>query len=185
MNWSVLPNVITILRVILLFPLSYFMLLPDYKIALVLFFIAGFSDAVDGFLAKRFAWTSRFGAILDPLADKALLVLTMAILTFNQQLSLYLFITVAARDLLIVTGAFLYHKYVAHYDMAPSKLSKFNTFVQILLVTTVLLHLGYREFPSFFIDYLVWLTFATTISSGLHYLWVWGRKMKIDANHKI
>lgn len=184
MNWSLIPNVITVLRVILLFPLSYYLLLPDYKIAVILFFVAGFSDALDGFLAKQFSWTSRFGAILDPIADKALLVLTMAILTYTNKLILILFITVAVRDLLIVSGAYYYHRWVAHYEMAPSVYSKFNTFVQILLVTSILVSLGFRPLPELYLQGLISLTFITTIGSGLHYLYVWGNKMKTELNNK-
>jgi cardiolipin synthase len=77
MNWRFLPNLITLIRIFLLIPLTYFLLVKNYKVGVILFFIAGFSDALDGFLAKRFSWVSRFGAIMDPLADKALLIVTM------------------------------------------------------------------------------------------------------------
>jgi len=178
MNWSFLPNLITMLRVILLVPLAYYLLLPDYKVALIIFFIAGFSDAIDGFLAKRFSWVSRFGAIMDPLADKALLVLSMAILAFNHQLSLPLFITVACRDILIVSGAYYYHRRIGPYEMLPSLLSKANTFVQLLLVTSLLVSLGYKNMPDIYLKGLVILTFITTIASGLHYLYIWSKKMQ-------
>ncbi len=178
MNWSILPNLITLLRVVLLFPLSVLLLKEDYTFALILFVIAGFSDALDGFLAKHFSWVSRFGAILDPLADKALLVVTMAILTYNQQIEWALFAIVAARDLYIIAGAYYYHHRVGPYIMQPSYLSKLNTFVQLLLVSSLLLSLGYYPLPDLFIQLLIWITYFTTVSSGIHYTWIWGRKMQ-------
>lgn len=184
MNWSYLPNIITVLRVILLFPLTYFLLVENYQVAVIIFFVAGFSDALDGYLAKRFSWVSRFGAIMDPLADKALLVLTMAILTINQEISWPLFITVAVRDIYIVSGAYYYHWLLGPYEMAPSKLSKLNTFVQLLLVTTLMVSLGYRPLSEWLINFLIAMTFATTISSGVHYTWVWGKKMRRELGRR-
>ncbi|MBV1909115.1 MAG: CDP-alcohol phosphatidyltransferase family protein, partial [Kangiellaceae bacterium] len=87
MNWNQLPNVITLIRLLLLVPLAFYLSKADYRVSLVIFFIAGLSDALDGFLAKSFNWVSRFGSILDPIADKALLVLTMGLLTLNQKIS--------------------------------------------------------------------------------------------------
>jgi len=180
MKWSFIPNLITVLRVLLLFPLSYLLLQGEYHAAVIIFFIAGFSDALDGFLAKRFFGVSRFGAILDPLADKALLVLTMAILTYNQKLSWTLFATVAARDLYIVGGALYYHWRVGPFEMAPSLLSKFNTFIQLSLVTLLLVSLSYLQLPPVLIQGLVLLTYLTTVTSGIHYTWVWGRKLRAE-----
>ena len=165
-------------------PLTYYLVNENYKVSVIIFFVAGFSDAIDGYLARHFSWASRFGAIMDPIADKALLVLTMALLTVNSQLSLALFITVAVRDLLIVTGAYYYHWRLGPYDMAPSKLSKFNTFVQILLVTSLLVSLSFANLPILFIDALIGLTFVTTISSGVDYFWVWGKKMQLELDNK-
>jgi len=178
MNLSFLPNLITIIRILLLIPLSYLLIQQDYSTALILFIVAGASDALDGFLAKQFSWVSRFGAILDPLADKALLVFTMAILTYNGVISWLLLSIVFARDISIVLGGYYYHYRLGPFEMQPSYLSKFNTFVQILLVTSYLISLGYKQLPALYIDSLVVLTYVTTVSSGLHYVWVWGAKFK-------
>lgn len=143
-----------------------------------MFFIAGFSDALDGFLAKRFCWESRLGSILDPLADKALLILTMVILAINGHLSWWLFALVAFRDIYIVIGAYYYHRQAGPYSMQPSGLSKLNTFVQLLLVTSILVSLGLISLPQWYIDTLVYLTYFTTLSSGIHYTWLWSKKLK-------
>ena len=178
MNLSFLPNLITLIRVILLVPLSIYLIQEEYTLAFYLFMIAGFSDALDGFLAKRFAWVSRFGAILDPLADKALLVVTLALLTYQEKISWILFILVVLRDIYIVAGAYTYHKLIGPYEMHPSRLSKFNTFVQLLMVTSVLASLEFIKLPLLYLQFLVALTYVTTISSGIHYTWLWGGKAR-------
>ncbi|TQV84533.1 CDP-alcohol phosphatidyltransferase family protein [Aliikangiella coralliicola] len=184
MNWSMLPNFITLLRVVLLVPLSLLLLDENYTYALMLFIVAGFSDALDGFLAKHFSWVSRFGAIVDPLADKALLVVTMTILVINGVLSWTLLIVVAIRDIFIVAGAYYYHYRLGPYKMQPSYLSKFNTFIQLLLVSGLLVSLGYHPIPPTFITVLIWLTYFTTVSSGVHYGVVWGKKFKQELQLK-
>jgi cardiolipin synthase len=182
MNWRFLPNLITLIRIFLLIPLTYFLLVKNYKVGVILFFIAGFSDALDGFLAKRFSWVSRFGAIMDPLADKALLIVTMFVLTLNGHLSWWLLGLVIFRDVYIVLGAYLYHKKIGPYEMQPSQLSKLNTFIQLLLVMLILVSMSYYEIPDLWINSLVILTYLTTITSGFHYTWVWGKRFKNAIN---
>ncbi len=184
LNWNQLPNVITSLRLLLLVPLAFYLTIQDYQLSLLIFFIAGVSDALDGFLAKRYNWVSRFGSILDPIADKALLVLTMALLTANQKISLLLFVLVALRDIYIVLGAYIYYKKIGPFNMQPSLISKLNTFVQILLVTAVLVSLGYRALPEVAIQLLTYLVYFTVVASTVHYTLVWGRKFKLELNRK-
>ena len=173
---SSIPNIITSMRLFLLVPLAYYLSNEDYNIALYIFFVAGVSDALDGFLAKQFSWTSHFGSILDPLADKALLVVSMAILTLNQKIDSLLFFLVAFRDIYIILGAYLYHRKFGKYQMKPSVFSKFNTFFQIAMVTFLLLSLGYKTIPSIVFVIFEWLIYLTLTVSTVHYTWVWGRK---------
>ena len=77
MRSSDLPNAISIFRITLVFPIVWFMANREFGAAFALFFIAGLSDAVDGFLAKRYQWQSRLGSIIDPLADKILLIASL------------------------------------------------------------------------------------------------------------
>jgi cardiolipin synthase (CMP-forming) len=177
MTLSLLPNVITLLRLVLLFPLSFVLIKDQYQTAVIIFFIAGFSDALDGYLAKRFSWESRFGSIMDPIADKALLVITMAILTINQEFLLSLFVLVAMRDLIIISGAYYYHWRFGPYQMQPTLLSKLNTFIQILLVTSLLFSLAYLPLPYTYLQGLTLICFITTASSGLHYLLLLRQKL--------
>ena len=80
MKWRDLPNLISVFRIVLVVPIEYLLLQQHYVSAMILFFLAGISDGLDGFLAKRFNWTSRLGSVLDPLADKLLLVCTYLVL---------------------------------------------------------------------------------------------------------
>ncbi len=180
LNWNQLPNVITSLRLLLLVPLAFYLTVQDYRLSLLIFFVAGVSDALDGFLAKRYNWVSRFGSILDPIADKALLVLTMALLTANQKISLVLFVLVALRDIYIVLGAYIYYKKIGPFNMQPSLISKLNTFVQILLVAAILVSLGYRALPQLAIQVFTYSVYFTVIASAIHYTLVWGRKFKLE-----
>ncbi len=176
MNLSFLPNLITIARILFIVPLVICLLNEDYKNALLIFFLAGLSDGIDGFLAKRFNWKSRFGAILDPIADKLLLVSTMLLLALNKELSWWLFGLVTLRDLVIVIGATVYHKKLGPYEMQPSRLSKANTFFQILLLVSLLVNLGLFILPAWLITILLITVYITTVSSGVHYVVLWGSR---------
>ena len=180
MNWNQLPNVITLIRLLLLVPLAFYLSKADYRVSLVIFFIAGLSDALDGFLAKSFNWVSRFGSILDPIADKALLVLTMGLLTLNQKISDELFILVALRDIYIVVGAYIYYRQIGPFDMQPSIISKLNTFMQILLVTAILVSLGLKPLAPMAIEVFTLAVYFTVLASSIHYTYIWGRKYKIE-----
>jgi len=99
-----LPNIISILRIVLVLPVVWALLNNYFLWALVLFTIAGISDALDGFLAKHFHWESRLGSILDPLADKLLLIASFASLTWLGLIPVWLFWMALGRDFLIVIG---------------------------------------------------------------------------------
>jgi len=169
-----IPNIITSIRLLLLIPLSFYLSKEDYTTALYIFFIAGFSDALDGYLAKKYNWTSHFGSVLDPLADKALLVISMAILTLNTKIEILLFSLVALRDVYIVFGAYLYHRKFGKYQMSPSIYSKLNTFFQISMVTLLLVSLGYKHLPTSIFITFNWIIYLTLFISTLHYTIIWG-----------
>ena len=182
MTLSQLPNLITLSRIALVPVLILFLKEQDYVMALVVFVIAGVSDGLDGLLAKRLGYTSRFGAILDPIADKTLLVSAYVMLTVLGIVPFWLMLTVAFRDLLIVGGYLAYTSLVGPVHMRPSVLSKINTFMQILLVVVILVkRAAGLEWP-FFEDVLIYAVLVTTVVSGVHYVWVWG--MKASSAHE-
>ncbi|NVK20887.1 MAG: CDP-alcohol phosphatidyltransferase family protein [Kangiellaceae bacterium] len=172
MSLSVLPNIITILRVILIIPFALYLLNGDYSQALIIFLIAGVSDGLDGLLAKKFKWQSRFGSITDPLADKLLLFVALLLLVIKGHISWNLFWISTARDIIIIGGATTYHYAVGPYDMRPSLISKWNTALLILLVLLVLVHLSWFSLPLWLLNGLELTVIATCIISGAHYVWL-------------
>ena len=171
-----IPNLITVFRFLLVTPVVWAMLDDRFGLALLLFGIAGLSDAVDGYLAKRNNWSSRLGAILDPLADKLLLVCAFVTLGWLGLIPLWLVALIILRDIIIVTGALVYHYKVEKITMEPSMVSKLNTFTQILLVFTVMFSRGIQALPDTWIDVLLYAVLVTTVWSGLGYIWTWGRR---------
>jgi cardiolipin synthase (CMP-forming) len=169
-----IPNAITVARLLLVPPIVLCLLNDRYGLALILFMVAGVSDALDGFLAKRFGWTSRLGGLLDPIADKLLLVSCYLALTWQGLLPLWLTALVIGRDLVILAGAILYHALIERVEAAPSVISKLNTLSQLLLVMAVLFNYGAQVLPAGWLDVLVYAVLATTLLSGIDYVWTWG-----------
>jgi cardiolipin synthase len=175
MNARHLPNLITTLRVLLVIPLAWSLLEHNFELALLLVFIAGASDALDGFLAKHYNWVSTLGSILDPIADKLLLVVTFLSLGYLALVPSWLVVAVLGRDIIIVTGAITYYVLIGRFDMAPSLISKFNTLMQITLVFGIILA-QVVDFPRMWmIEIGWWIVLTTVIASGLDYIWTWGR----------
>ena len=177
---SHLPNLITLARVALVPVLILLLKEQDYTAALIVFVIAGLSDALDGYLAKRLNVQSRLGAVLDPAADKLLLVSTYVMLTVLGHIPFWLVLVVAFRDLLIVGGYLLYTSHAGPVKMRPSFVSKLNTFLQITLVTVILAQqaAGLAWLPA---EALIYAVLASTVLSGAHYLWLWLIKKDIEA----
>ena len=119
MKRSDIPNIITVFRFLLVPPVVLLLLNHRYGAALIVFGVAGFSDALDGFLAKRYGWSSRMGAIMDPLADKLLLVASFVTLGWLGLIPPWLVALVILRDVVIVIGAMIYHWCVVSRNHAP------------------------------------------------------------------
>jgi cardiolipin synthase len=134
-----LPNSLTFLRLLLAIPLALLILQGDYKGALFVCSLAGLSDALDGYFARRLNAHSRFGAALDPIADKVLITVTFVCLAQTELVPWYLAIVVIARDLIIVAGAAAYYKFFGPFEFVATGLSKSNMFLQICFCLLVLL----------------------------------------------
>jgi len=173
-----IPNLISILRILLVVPVVVLLLDEQYQWALVLFFVAGASDGLDGFLARHFHWQSHLGGILDPLADKLLLVSVYLCLGWLGALPVLLVALVLLRDLVIVGGAVAYHLRVEKLEARPTLVSKLNTLMQILLVLAVMADLGVYRLPAGLVQGLIWAVAITTTLSGLDYVVSWGRKAR-------
>jgi cardiolipin synthase (CMP-forming) len=171
-----LPNLISILRIILVLPVVWALLSGQFFIALILFAVAGFSDALDGFLAKHYHWESRLGSILDPLADKLLLVASFATLTGLNLIPAWLFWLVIGRDVLIVAGGLAYHYLFGQFQLLPVWSSKINTALQIALVLLVILQHQWLPELQQLGTIGIWLVVASVLYSGTEYFVVWGTR---------
>jgi cardiolipin synthase len=181
MKFYYLPNAITLVRLGLVPVFIVVLKAQDYTVALMVFAVAGLSDGLDGFIAKRFNLVTRLGAILDPLADKVLLVSAYIMLTILGHLPFWLVLTVGFRDLLIVGGYLVYTSLIGPVAMRPTYLSKFNTFLQITLVVAILVQQAMALPLALLVQILIYGVFITTVSSGVHYVWIWGVKREPDA----
>lgn len=174
MNPSSIPNLITILRIILVAPIVWSILHQYYLAAFILFLCAGLSDAIDGFIAKRFGWVSHIGAIMDPLADKLLLIAAYLALAELDLVPLWLVYIIIGRDLVILFGAALYYHFITKAEAEPTIISKINTLVQILLVLVILAANSIFNVSLDWLNSLIYTVMATTLLSGSEYVWVWG-----------
>ena len=181
-----IPNIITVVRVLLVIPTAWCLVEAHYVEALVLMAIAGASDAVDGWLARRFDWVSWFGAALDPLADKILVGVLFITMTVEGVLPLWVAGIAIGRDLLILAGATIYRLLFKHIEFAPTLLSKANTAMQIVVLLVLLLSLcGFERLSpiaSAIADpYGFWLVSALAIVSGADYVVAWSRRAAAES----
>ncbi len=178
-----LPNLISLARLLSVPLLVWAILAGKMELAFWVFVAAGISDAVDGFIAKRFGATSALGTYLDPLADKALLVGVYVTLGNAGYLPTWLVILVVFREVIIIGGAILILMLTEEAKIETLVISKINTAAQIVLAAVVLaiaaMELREGEWPMVQI-YIAWgLTYfvaVTTFLSGAGYIIKWGRK---------
>lgn len=172
-----LANMITIMRLLLVPAVIYWLLSGEWRLAFAGFLIAGVSDAVDGFIARRFNQRTRLGAYLDPAADKLLLVSVFVVLGLLGELPLWLVIAAVSRDALIVGAVVLGSLMASPLDMKPLMVSKANTAVQIVLAAVVLAELAFGMDFGAVRPGLVVLSGLLTVASAGAYLLAWSRHM--------
>jgi cardiolipin synthase len=173
-----LPNTISIARIILVWPVVECLLSEQYVWAWWLFLIAGVSDGVDGYLARRFGWRSELGAMLDPIGDKLLMVSSYLVLGWMKMLPLWLVGLVIARDVIIVIGTMIYQRITNDKTITPLYISKVNTVMQILLVVVVLFGLAFWSLSAWITQLLIVVVTITTIASGAGYVIGWTRRAR-------
>jgi cardiolipin synthase len=176
MNLRYLPNLITLLRIVLIPAVAYYLVVANYVAALPIFMIAAISDFADGYLARRLAVASKLGATLDPVADKLNMLVATVLLAWHALLPTWLAIAIVARDVLIVAGALIYRSIMGRLDIAPTLLSKLNTVLEFSILLWVMANAAgwiggesWRE-PAFMI------VGATVVASGVQYAWLWGAR---------
>lgn len=171
-----LPNLITLARICAV-PFTIWLIVEGYLMwAFWVFVAAGISDAVDGFVAKRFDMETELGKYLDPIADKALLVSVYVALGVEGHLPNWLVILVVSRDVFIVGGALLFETVTHSLTMQPLMISKVNTTVQIVLAAAVMANVGYGIELDGAMTAVVLACAATTIGSGVAYGVEWIRR---------
>jgi len=172
-----IPNIITVFRIFLVPLVVWLMLDGRMQAAFLLFLLAGISDGLDGYLAKRYGWQTELGAYLDPLADKALLVSIYVVLGLFSHVPVWLVLAVVSRDILIVGAILLSWMLARPVPMRPLFVSKANTVGQIMLAAMVLGDLGFALGMESIVAVLIWLTGGLTILSAAAYLVTWLRYM--------
>lgn len=140
MKLKYIPNLICVVRILLVGPIVWYLLEERYGLALILILVAGLSDALDGYLARRFDWRTRLGGLLDPAADKLLMFSAFATLTWMGWVPVWFTAIVVGRDVIIILGTLVYQLTVAPLHGEPTKASKLNTVLQIVWVLLTVNH---------------------------------------------
>jgi cardiolipin synthase (CMP-forming) len=172
-----IPNIITLGRILLVPFIVWAIASSQMEIAFAIFIVAGVSDAIDGFLAKRFDMASELGALLDPLADKALLVSIYVALGIWGAVPRWIVILVVSRDIMIVGAVIVSWLFGKPMPMKPLMVSKFNTVAQVAFAALVLAALGFGFSPWPYDYILMGLVTVFTLLSVSFYLVEWGRHM--------
>jgi cardiolipin synthase len=176
--WSI-PNLLTLLRLCLVPVFNYYFLQGKYGHALFFFAVAGFSDFFDGILARLLKARTSLGAVLDPAADKFLMAVTFIVLAVTGALPVWMAILVLFKDLYVVSGI-LYLKLRNRFvKVRPSRLSKFNTGCQLVLITLCFSYFYLKNqiqwdarvetWLHFLLQLGIYFTAGMTISTGIQY----------------
>ena len=174
METLTLANQLTLARLLLVPALVLLVIYGHNGWALITFVVAGITDALDGLAARRAGQRTSLGALLDPMADKLLLVSTFVVLTLPgldlaNRLPIWLTVLVISRDVVIVLTVAVVNLAVERFTFQPSTLGKIATFVYIL-TGSVTLYFNYLGRPSVFVDVTVYAALGVTLLSGFHYI---------------
>jgi cardiolipin synthase len=174
-----LPNILTGLRLVAAPAIAVLLALGDYAVAFGVFAVAGGSDAVDGYLAKRFGFSTRFGRILDPIADKALMFAAFVMLAVVGEAPLWLVALMLGRDALITLGLFVGVAANAPIRVQPLILGKLCTALQVFYVAIHLASLAFGLPLEAITPYDAYLLAIVALASTLDYLAIWLKAMRV------
>lgn len=150
---SLIPNLITGLRFVLVIPISIYIYQGNDLLALILFIVAGLSDGLDGYLARKYNWFSEFGQFADPLADKCLILATLLAFAFSEKLPLWFVYMMLSRDGIILIGAMLHLLLFENRQALPNRWGKHYTGWTIALFIIVLIQSSFSILPI----YIEWI----------------------------
>ncbi|MBM4219786.1 MAG: CDP-alcohol phosphatidyltransferase family protein [Gammaproteobacteria bacterium] len=176
MKMATVPNLICLLRIALTFPIVIWLAEGRYAQTLVLFAVAAASDILDGYLAKTFGWTSELGKVLDPLADKLLLVSVFITLAVIGLVPVWLAGIAVLRDVVISVGAWVYKRLFGPLEGRPTIPSKINTLVQLTFVIAVVWQAAFHDLPAWLVTGLGAGVLVTTVVSGVDYVQTYIRR---------
>lgn len=168
--YAQIPNFLTLLRIVMVPVVVVLLSNQQYAQALLVFVAAGVTDGLDGWIAKTFDLQSALGAMLDPIADKLLLVSTYTTLAVLGDIPFWLLVLVVFRDFIIVGGYWLLVAMENKLEVQPSLMSKLNTFFQILLIVLVLVHKSGWLVLDQIVPFTVLVVVFTTVASGIGYV---------------
>lgn len=172
-----IPNALTLLRLVLIAPFLVFLYQQEYRSAFYIFILAGFTDGLDGWLARNFHWQSAFGSFMDPVADKLLIASSFIALALIGRIPWWLVMLVFLRDITISIGVLAWLWLIKRKpDFKPTCLSKINTVLQLSLVILCLFEMAFFKITPNILESLTILTTTTTIGSYIDYAWTWGKK---------
>lgn len=171
-----IPNLLSIVRIGLIYPILNSVYVGEYLVGLVYFLAASLTDALDGFLARKMNWFTELGKILDPIADKLLVIGTIFVLWANNFIPLYVFTILIGRDVLILLGAAMHMSLITNDAPSPNILGKITTGSQIFYIAQILiLQATNFDLHLFWLD---WIIVLITASSLLVYAFDWFKSIK-------
>ena len=171
-----IPNLICLARIALIWPVLWALQGGNYSLAVILFTVASISDGLDGFLAKRYHWTSELGKVLDPMADKLLLMAVFVVGTWNGLVPGWLAATAIARDVSIGLGALVFYLWFGPLRGRPTVISKINTLFQLSYLLAVMLAAATGFPPRSLLSLGAVATLITTVLSGADYIYAFSRR---------
>ena len=176
-----LPNIVTVIRIMLVFPTTWFLWQGQTLQAFTLMLIASFSDALDGALARRFHWKTDLGRLLDPLADKFLVAAVFIVFTIQNLIPLWLVVLTLGRDLILLAGGTLYRVVIGYIKVQPSLISKANTAMQMLVLSMLMasqlpIGVAANYAHAAVDDFGIYLLALLSAVSGIHYIVLWANR---------
>jgi len=175
-----IPNLLSLIRIGLVYPILNNIFLGNFEVSIILFVIAALTDALDGFLARKMNWQTDLGVILDPVADKVLLSGTIFIFWLNDFIPFYIFIIFIARDIMILLGAAIQMSVIESNTPLPNYLGKLTTGTQIVYIGIIFLKEIFKfNFSLYALDILIILI---SVISLFVYAYNWFKDIKIYHN---
>lgn len=175
MDYSWIPNAISLMRLFMIAPIVLLFVNYEFGWALALFAIAGLSDGIDGWIAKKYDWNTRLGKFLDPAADKLLVAWSFGTLAYLGLIPVWLAAIVIGRDVVIVAGSFIFHYLVHRLEGDPTFISKLNTALEFTFLILVMLRAAFGVLDDTTITVVGASVLVTVVVSGYDYVAGWVR----------